>query len=68
MSADMANSSFLADPLADDTIAKIIGPWPDADMLDAEALARIGLVNRLMSTWGNNASLPKSWKSSPPSD
>ena len=58
MRAGMANSSFLADPLADDTIATIIGPWPDADALDAAALARIGLVNRLMSTWGNNASLP----------
>jgi ER-bound oxygenase mpaB/B'/Rubber oxygenase, catalytic domain len=58
MSAAMANSSFLADHLADDTIAAIVGPWPDADMLDAAALARISLVNRLMSTWGNNASLP----------
>jgi ER-bound oxygenase mpaB/B'/Rubber oxygenase, catalytic domain len=48
----------IADPLADDTIAAIIGSWPlGSDSLDAAALARIGVVNRLMMTWGNNASL-----------
>ena len=47
-----------ADPLADETIAAIIGPWPaDSDRLDASALARIGVVNRLFSTFGNNAQL-----------
>ncbi|MBS7808519.1 oxygenase MpaB family protein [Variovorax sp. PCZ-1] len=60
------SGAFVADPLADDTIAAIIGPWPaGAECLDAEALARIGLVNRLMMTWGKNASLTN-WK--PPAD
>lgn len=58
MGFDIEAGCRLADSLADDTIASIIGPWPDEAALDASALARIGLVNRLMSTWGNNASLP----------
>ncbi len=51
-------STWLADPLADDAIAAIIGPWPGADArLEPAALERIGLVNRLMATWDTNESL-----------
>ncbi len=54
----LQQANQMADPLADDTIAAIIGPWPAGqNSLDEAALARIGLVNRLMSTWGHNASL-----------
>jgi ER-bound oxygenase mpaB/B'/Rubber oxygenase, catalytic domain len=57
------SGAHVADPLADDTIAAIIGPWPEgAESLDAAALARIAVVNRLMMTWGNNASLAQ-WQS-----
>lgn len=51
-------SDQLADPLADDTIAAIIGPWPSPQAsLDAAALQRLSQVSRLMSSWGSNASL-----------
>jgi hypothetical protein len=51
-------SDQLADPLADDTIAAIIGPWPSPQAsLDAAALQRLSQVSHLMSSWGSNASL-----------
>ena len=57
-----------ADPLADDTIAAIIGPWPaHSDRLDASALARVGVVNRLLGTLGNNAQLAQ-WQAPPDTD
>jgi ER-bound oxygenase mpaB/B'/Rubber oxygenase, catalytic domain len=60
------SGAYVSDPLADDTIAAIIGAWPvGEESLDATALARIGTVNRLMTTWGNNASLAD-WQ--PPAD
>lgn len=59
---NLSASDMLADPLADDTIAAIIGAWPVADeCLDATALERIGLVNRLMASWDTNASL-QNWQ------
>lgn len=62
------SGAFLADPLADDAIAAIIGAWPESsDSLDAAALARIGTVNRLMMTWGHNASLAN-WQAPPDTD
>ncbi len=61
-------ASRRADPLADDTIAAIIGPWKHANAaLDAAALQRIGLVNRLMGTWDTNASLSH-WQAPPDTD
>jgi ER-bound oxygenase mpaB/B'/Rubber oxygenase, catalytic domain len=61
-------ASRLADPLADNAIAAIIGPWPDGESsLDAAALQRIGQVNRLMATWDTNASL-QDWQAPPDTD
>jgi hypothetical protein len=61
-------ASQLADPLADDTIAAIIGPWPVGNSrLDAAALQRIAQVNRLMATWDTNASL-QHWQAPPNTD
>jgi hypothetical protein len=61
-------ASRLADPLADNTIAAIIGPWPDGkSSLDAAALQRITQVNRLMATWDTNASL-QNWQAPPDTD
>jgi ER-bound oxygenase mpaB/B'/Rubber oxygenase, catalytic domain len=58
MTTDLQWARTTADPLADDTMAAIIGSWPEGQThLDADALARIALVNHLMGTWGNNASL-----------
>lgn len=50
------------DPLADDTIARILGHWP-ADMpgLDAPQWQAISTVNRLMGQWSSNAAL-KHWR------
>ena len=59
---NLAASDMLADPLADDTMAAIIGAWPVADShLDTAALGRIGLVNRLMASWETNSSL-RNWQ------
>jgi ER-bound oxygenase mpaB/B'/Rubber oxygenase, catalytic domain len=53
--APMARS---ADPLADDTAAALIGPWPAGDaVLDPAALHNVVLTNRLMAAWGSNATL-----------
>ena len=47
-----------ADPLADQTIADILGPWPDGvATVDAPQWARIDTVNRLFGEWTDNASL-----------
>jgi hypothetical protein len=65
MSIDLNAAAGRADPLADDTVAKIVGPWPmGVSQLDEAALARIGLVNRLMATWPENGALA-TWTAPP---
>ena len=49
-----------ADPLADRTVAAIIGPWSDVSGAMGPGIARIGQATRLMSDWTTNASL-RSW-------
>ena len=49
-----------ADPLADRTVAAIIGPWCDGSGAMGPGIARIGYATRLMSQWTTNASLA-SW-------
>jgi hypothetical protein len=49
-----------ADPLADRTVAAIIGPWSDAAGAMGPGMARLGRANRLMSNWTTNSSLA-SW-------
>jgi len=53
-----------ADPLADRTVAAIIGPWPDASGEMGPGIARLGQATRLMSSWTTNASLA-SWAPQP---
>ena len=47
----------LADPLADRTVAAIVGPWQDAQQPGPQALARLSAATRLMTQWRDNASL-----------
>lgn len=70
---DTAKPSFQADPLADTTIADIVGPWPsvpDTASASARTLAqadqwlRIAQVNRLIGQWQSNAQLP-GWQAPP---
>ncbi|MEO5671522.1 MAG: oxygenase MpaB family protein [Ramlibacter sp.] len=49
-----------ADPLADRTVAAIIGPWSDAEGAMGPGIARLGQATRLMSQWSSNAVLA-SW-------
>lgn len=51
-------SELQADPLADDTMGAILGPWPAAGM-DPDALQwqRIQQVNRVFDQWTDNASV-----------
>lgn len=46
-----------ADPLADRTVAAIIGPWTDAQGATAPGLDRLSQATRLMAQWTTNASL-----------
>ncbi|TWO69866.1 DUF2236 domain-containing protein [Caenimonas sedimenti] len=46
-----------ADPLADRTIAAIVGPWSDAPGAMDAGMARLALVTRLMAGWTTNGSL-----------
>ncbi len=64
---------YTADPLADDTVSRIVGPWqelPDSPLLqatlDANTLAwqRMAVVNQLFSKWQDNQSL-RDWQSDP---
>ncbi|HEX6703698.1 MAG TPA: oxygenase MpaB family protein [Albitalea sp.] len=57
---------FEADPLADNTVAAILGPWQDvhagtthAEMLSAHARqwTQLGAINRVFDDWKDNASL-----------
>jgi hypothetical protein len=63
---ELQRSQFQTDPLADQTIADILGPW--AEPADSASLAdleqayapqwqRIAMVNAVISTWQDNASL-----------
>ena len=48
--ADLAPMQHHADPLADETIAKILGPWPPGCVAtDAPQWAHINTVNLLFS-------------------
>ncbi len=53
-----------ADPLADRTVAAIIGPWSDAQGAMGPGIARLGQATRLMAGWTTNASLA-SWAPDP---
>ncbi len=46
-----------ADPLADDTIARIVGPWSDDAGAMGPGIARVGQANRCAGQWAANGSL-----------
>ncbi|HPV24704.1 MAG TPA: DUF2236 domain-containing protein, partial [Casimicrobium sp.] len=57
--AELDAFTRIADPLADDTAAAIIGPWAADDALLgwAERVARVGAANRLIAQWTSNGVL-----------
>lgn len=55
--SEWAAMTRLADPLADRTVARIAGDWPDSAEGRAVAMGRLALATRLMSGWTSNASL-----------
>jgi len=60
--AALASMQQHADPLADDTMADILGPWPPGlPSVDAPQWERIATVNRLFGEWTTNASID-GWK------
>ncbi|MDZ7865424.1 oxygenase MpaB family protein [Acidovorax sp.] len=62
--AALASMQQHADPLADDTMADILGPWPPGmPSVDAPQWERIATVNRLFGEWTTNASID-GWKAS----
>lgn len=63
---ELERSQFQTDPLADQTIADILGPWvappaaasvADLDRAYATQWERIAVINAVISTWQDNASL-----------
>ncbi len=56
--AALADMQHRADPLADKTIADLLGDWPAGDVaLDAPQWTRIDTVNKLFGQWSDNATL-----------
>jgi len=55
MTADLDRMQHVADPLADDTVAAVLGSWADVPI--AERLDRIRVMNRLIAGWKTNADL-----------
>lgn len=56
-----------ADPPADQAVAAIIGPWPDADSPSRAGVDRLAQATRLMAGWTSNAGLA-SWQPSVDTD
>ncbi len=60
--ATLAGMQHHADPLADTTMADILGDWPAGDVvLNAPQWDRIDTVNRLLGEWTDNATMAR-WK------
>jgi len=56
--SELAPMQHHADPLADQTMDKILGPWPAGDVAaDAPQWAHIDTVNLLFSQWTDNFTL-----------
>ena len=57
--ARLAQMQYVADPLADATVAEIMGTWPTSASIDtqAEPWQRIAQVNRQFESWTTNQSL-----------
>jgi hypothetical protein len=62
--AALASMQRHADPLADNTIAEVLGPWPPGfPSVDAPQWKHIATVNRLFGEWTTNASI-NGWQAS----
>ncbi len=57
--ARLEQSQYAADPLADDTIANILGPWPRVAqaVVPADKAIKIAAINRQFALWTTNDSL-----------
>ncbi|CAN7577915.1 oxygenase MpaB family protein [Acidovorax sp. LjRoot117] len=56
--AELAGMQHHADPLADQTIADMLGPWPPGMVdADAEQWKRLDTVNILLGQWADNAGI-----------
>ncbi len=64
--ARLSQLQFLADPLADDTVASIVeaGAMADGGEAKARAFEQIALMNRQMASWDSNQAL-QSWPTAP---
>ena len=63
--AALAAMQHRADPLADQTLAEILGPWPPGDVqADAPQWQRLETLNALLAQWTDNATLAR-WQASP---
>jgi hypothetical protein len=69
----LAAAQYQADPLADDTVSAVLGPWPATDSLaDADAALsdldehweRLALLNRIIARWQSNADIA-AWQPGP---
>ena len=61
----LAAMQHRADPLADQTLADILGPWPPGDVqADAPQWQRLETLNALLAQWTDNATLAR-WQASP---
>ncbi|RZJ62260.1 MAG: DUF2236 domain-containing protein [Acidovorax sp.] len=56
--AELAGMQHHADPLADQTVADMLGPWPPGTVdADAEQWKRLDTVNILLGQWADNAGI-----------
>ena len=63
--AELAAMQLQADPLADQTIADLLGPWPEgAAGADAAQWKRLDTVNILLGQWADNAGIAQ-WTIAP---
>lgn len=63
--ARLGQMQYLADPLADTTIANILGPWPVSSDVDGQIvhMRTIAQINTQFESWTSNQSL-HNWQSS----
>jgi uncharacterized membrane protein len=54
---DLAPMAMEADPLADLTVAELVGHWTDDGRVTGEGAKRLAQANRLMAGWTHNAVL-----------
>ncbi|NML42778.1 carotenoid biosynthesis protein [Ramlibacter sp. G-1-2-2] len=54
---DWEAATLQADPLADQAVAAIVGPWEPGAQPPAAAMARLGQATRLLASWTTNASI-----------